>query len=103
MSSSSEKLRAAMRERSAMRKELLKRTLGVSEGTSLAEALGNAHNSNQISKKTPSNSTVYKIGPTTDNPDQFARSIGHDNKPASENKCLHCDIISHLIYRARTI
>ena len=53
MSSSSEKLRAAMRERSAMRKELLKRTLGVSEGTSLAEALGNAHTSNQISKKTP--------------------------------------------------
>ena len=78
-----------MRERSAMRKELLKRTLGVSEGTSLAEALGNAHTSNQISKKTPSHSTVYKIGPTTDNPDQFARSIGHDNKPASENKYLN--------------
>lgn len=89
MSSSSEKLRAAMRERSAMRKELLKRTLGVSEGTSLAEALGNTHTSNQISKKTPSHSTVYKIGPTTDNPDQFARSIGHDNKPASENKYLN--------------
>ena len=78
-----------MRERSAMRKELLKRTLGVSEGTSLAEALGNAHTSNQISKKTPSHSTVYEIGPTTENPGQFARAISHDNIPASENKYLN--------------
>ena len=49
--SSSERLRAAMRERSAMRKELLKRTLGVTDGTSLAEALGNASTSKQAINK----------------------------------------------------
>ena len=60
MSSSSEKLRAAMRERSAIRKELLKRTLGVNDGISLAEALGNVHNRVQNKSRLPETSSISK-------------------------------------------
>lgn len=60
MSSSSEKLRAAMRERSAIRKELLKKTLGVNDGISLAEALGNVHNRPQNKSRLPETSSISK-------------------------------------------
>ena len=60
MSSSSEKLRAAMRERSAIRKELLKKTLGVNDGISLAEALGNVHNRVQNKSRLPETSSISK-------------------------------------------
>ena len=60
MSSSSEKHRAAMRERSAIRKELLKKTLGVNDGISLAEALGNVHNRVQTKTRLPETSNISK-------------------------------------------
>ena len=66
MSSSSEKLRAAMRERSAIRKELLKKTLGVNEGTSLSEALGNVNNKVQAKSNFIETSTITKIESQSD-------------------------------------
>ena len=60
MSSSSEKLRAAMRERSAVRKQLLKKTLGVNDGTTLGEALGNVHNKVLTKTSITESSTLIK-------------------------------------------
>ena len=79
MSSSSEKLRAAMRERSAIRKELLKKTLGVNEGTSLSEALGNVNNKIQPKSDFIETSTVTKIESVNDIKSDISSTLSNDN------------------------
>ena len=82
---------AAMRERSAMRKELLKQTLGIKDGTSLSEALGNVSTkSNHQTDKTPKSSKLGSCG----KPVKTVRGIqgsgfsesGNSNKSSSDTE-----------------
>ena len=89
MSSSSEKLRADMRERSAMRKALLKQTLGVNEDTSLAEALGNVHNTTEAKNKIAGQSYTSKVPSSCEAKTDFSSSPSLENKLGIENKIIN--------------
>ena len=100
MSSSSEKLRAAMRERSAIRKELLKKTLGVNEGTSLAEALGNVHNRAQSKNDLPEISNITKAESPCDIKLEVSSTLLNDGRTTSEKSINKLRLSGETIYSA---
>ena len=100
MSSSSEKLRAAMRERSAIRKELLKKTLGVNESTSLAEALGNVHNRWQSKHDSPDISNLTKAESPCDIKLEISSPISNEARATSEKSINKSRLSGETIYSA---